>query len=74
MKPGPIGTPAEILERLASEHGESLAALSRMLRRRDGHLATFVREGHPEMLPKADRELLGAFFRVPAWWFGDDQS
>uniref|UniRef100_UPI0035CB895F peptidase S24 n=1 Tax=uncultured Sphingomonas sp. TaxID=158754 RepID=UPI0035CB895F len=70
MKPGPIGTPAEILERLAKDHGESLAALSRMLRRRDGYLATFVREGYPEVLSEADRKMLGAFFRVPEWWFG----
>lgn len=72
MKPGPIGTPAEILAQLAEEHRQSLAALSRMLRRRDRYLATFVREGHPSMLPKPDRALLGAYFRVPEWWFGEE--
>ncbi|MGY2735813.1 peptidase S24 [Sphingomonas sp. UYP23] len=72
MKPGPIGTPGEVLERLAKDHGQSLAALSRMLRRRDGYLVTFVREGYPIVLAKSDRELLGAIFRVPEWWFGED--
>ncbi|MEG3177068.1 peptidase S24 [Sphingomonas sp. RB3P16] len=72
MKPGPIGTPAEILERLAREQDFSFAALSRMLRRRRGYLADFVREGHPSTLPAIDRNLLAALFRVPAWWFGED--
>ncbi len=72
MKPGPTGTPGEILERLAKDHKQSLTALSRMLRRRNGYLATFVREGHPVLLAKPDRALLGAYFRVPEWWFGED--
>lgn len=71
MKPGPIGTPGEILDRLARDHGQSLAALSRMLRRRDSYLATFVREGYPPVLAEPDRALLGAYFRVPEWWFGE---
>lgn len=72
MKPGPTGTPGEILARLADDHRQSLAALSRMLRRRVGYLATFVREGYPTVLAKPDRALLGAYFRVPEWWFGED--
>jgi repressor LexA len=73
LKPGPTGTPGEILDRLAKEHGQSLAALSRMLRRRNGYLATFVRDGHPAVLAKPDRALLGAYFRVPEWWFGEEK-
>jgi repressor LexA len=72
LKLGLTGTPGEILDRLAKDHGQSLAALSRMLRRRNGYLATFVREGRPAVLAKPDRALLGAYFRVPEWWFGDD--
>lgn len=74
MKPGPIGTPAEILQRLAREHSYSLASMTRMLRRRRGYLADFVREGHPATLPAVDRKLLAALFRVPAWWFGEDSA
>lgn len=72
MKLGPIGTPGEIVARLAGEHRQSLAALSRLLRRRDSYLATFVREVPPAVLAKPDRALLGALFRVPGWLFGEE--
>jgi hypothetical protein len=72
VKPGPIGTPGEILQRIAREHAYSFASMTRMLRRRRGYLADFVREGHLATLPAVDRKLLAAIFRVPAWWFGED--
>jgi hypothetical protein len=42
----------------------SLAALSRMIGRRDGYLSVFVREGYPTHLARRDRDLLAAFLRV----------
>lgn len=74
MKPGRIGTPGEILQRIAREHDYSFASLTRMLRRRRGYLADFVREGHPAILPVVDGNLLAALFRVPAWWFGENPT
>ena len=40
------------------------AALSRMIGRRNGYLATFVREGHPAALNAADHRMLANFFGV----------
>ncbi|HEU0045055.1 hypothetical protein [Sphingomonas sp.] len=38
------------------------ASLSRMLGRRDGYLACFVREGHPMALNERDHRILADFF------------
>lgn len=60
-------TPEQIratVERLAAEQGESLAALSRMLRRNDAYLQQFVKRGSPKRLPEDARLLLAQFFGV----------
>jgi hypothetical protein len=59
------------LKALADARNISLAALSRMLSRRDRYLEVFVREGHPVHLSRRDRELLAAFLRVGAHELGD---
>lgn len=59
---------------LAKDHAQSLAALSRMLARRDGYLATFVHEGYPAELAHTNRTVLAAYFSVPLWWFGEDAA
>ena len=48
----------------AKARKESLAALSRMLRRPERYLATFVREGKPTALTAEEHELLAAHFGV----------
>jgi hypothetical protein len=40
------------------------AALSRMIGRRDGYLACFVREGHPLALGEREHRMLANFFGV----------
>jgi hypothetical protein len=52
------------LERLVGEHGETYAALSRMIRRRDHYLARFVREGVPKRLAASEIAVLAGYFRI----------
>jgi hypothetical protein len=40
------------------------ASLSRMISRRDGYLACFVRDGHPRALSQRDHRMLANFFGV----------
>lgn len=54
----------ETLMRLSGESGESLAALSRMLRRNGAYLQQFVHRGSPRRLAESDRRLLAAHFAV----------
>jgi repressor LexA len=54
----------EILARLAAGRGESLAALSRMLRRNPAYLQQFVTRGSPRYLADDDRRLLADHFGV----------
>ncbi|MDO7843481.1 peptidase S24 [Sphingomonas immobilis] len=72
--PAPV-SPADARSRLddlaSRDKDASLASLSRMLRRRDGYLATFVRDGAPERLERKDRDLLAAYFRVDPFEFGE---
>lgn len=58
------GDPRAALDRLALERGESLAALSRMLRRNQAYLQQFVKRGTPRRLDERDRALLAAYFGV----------
>lgn len=53
-----------VLLELATGRGESLAALSRMLRRNDAYLQQFVRRGSPRHLEDADRRVLADHFGV----------
>ena len=64
--------PRDRLVELANARGESLAELSRMLRRRDGYLACYVREGYPDALTDENRALLAAHFGVPETELGGD--
>lgn len=57
--------PRERLESLVGKHGESLAALSRMVRRDDGYLQRYVRRGVPSRLRPDESRLLGLYFDVP---------
>lgn len=50
--------------RLSADRGESLAALSRMLRRNDAYLQQFVHRGSPRRLAESDRRLLANHFAV----------
>lgn len=52
------------LARLALEHGESLAALSRLIGRNDAYLQQFIRRGTPERLAEDDRLKLAQHFRI----------
>ncbi|MDO7841056.1 hypothetical protein [Sphingomonas immobilis] len=61
----------EKLQTLANAKGNSLAELSRMIRRRPGYLATFVREGEPELLERKDRDMLAVYFQIDAGDLGD---
>lgn len=52
------------LIRLSAARGESLAELSRMIRRNDAYLQQFVARGTPRRLAEADRRLLARHFGV----------
>ncbi len=56
--------PRAELDALVTRHGESYAALSRMLGRNDAYLQQFVRRGSPRRLSERDRRLLADYFRV----------
>ena len=56
----------EALKRLSAARGESLAELSRMLRRNDAYLQQFVGRGTPRRLAEDDRRLLARHFGVDA--------
>lgn len=72
-------TPEQVratLQRLAAEHNESLAGLSRMIRRSDGYLSRFIDGGSPERLLPKDRLLLAKYFRIDERLLGaeDDEA
>ena len=56
--------PRQVLRQRAAEHRQSLAALSRMLRRPQHYLGRFVREGVPVALTARDHQLLADHFGV----------
>lgn len=56
--------PRAVIASLAAGSGESLAALSRMLRRNEAYLHQFITRGTPRLLAERDRALLAAYFRV----------
>ena len=57
--------PREALTTAFDASPHSYAALSRMLGRREGYLACFVREGHPAALSAQDHQRLADFFGLP---------
>lgn len=59
-----VDDPREALIRLSAARGESLAELSRMLRRNDAYLQQFVGRGTPRRLAEDDRRLLARHFGV----------
>jgi len=56
--------PRERLAALASETGNSLAALSRMIGRNSSYLQQYITKGSPRKLEEDDRRLLAEFFGV----------
>ena len=56
--------PRTALTTLADEAGDSLAALSRLLRRNPAYLQQYVKRGSPRILPEAERRLLADYFGV----------
>ncbi len=56
--------PRATLDALVTRHGESYAALSRMLGRNPAYLQQFVRRGSPRHLSERDRRQLAAYFHV----------
>jgi hypothetical protein len=63
----PDRTPVEVratLQRLAEERGDSLAALSRMIRRNDAYLQQFIKRGTPDRLPEDERRSLAMYFDI----------
>lgn len=56
--------PRAELDALVRRHGDSYAALSRMLGRNDAYLQQFVRRGSPRRLSERDRRLLADYFRA----------
>jgi repressor LexA len=68
MKPiPPQRTPAQVretLKRHAETRGDSLAALSRMIRKGEGYLQQFIAYGIPSRLPDDARRLLALYFGI----------
>lgn len=52
------------LAALVAQHGESYAALSRLIGRNAAYLQQYVRRGSPRQLPERERRLLADYFRV----------
>jgi hypothetical protein len=52
------------VERLAKERGDSLAALSRLIRRNEAYLQQFIKRGTPERLPEDERRVLAIYFNI----------
>ncbi|VVT23587.1 Phage repressor protein [Sphingomonas sp. EC-HK361] len=62
------------LATLAETAGDSLAALSRMLRRNPAYLQQYVKRGSPRILPEAERRLLADHFGVEETVLGAPQA
>lgn len=57
-------SPQVALARLASQRGESLAALSRLIGRNDSYLQQYVKRGSPRVLPEKERKILCDYLDV----------
>ena len=69
----PLITPEMIratLRRQVERNRETYAGLSRMLRRDDRYLDTFVRQGRPDRLKPGEIELLAGYFRIDPMLLG----
>lgn len=65
MKPWPTSEQARArLKERAGERGESLAALSRLIGRRNGYLGDWIRHGRPEWLDPVDRRRLERYLAL----------
>lgn len=60
-----MADPRQALAIAAQTKGDSYAALSRMIGRRDGFLACFIREGMPKALTARDHQWLVDYFGQP---------
>jgi hypothetical protein len=70
-------TPEQVratLQSLVAEHGESLAGLSRMIRRSDGYLSRFIDGGSPVKLLAKDRLLLAKYFGIDERQLGAEED
>lgn len=56
--------PRARLAALVAAHGDSFAALSRLLGRNDAYLQQFVSRGSPRALSERDRRVLAAYFGI----------
>jgi repressor LexA len=65
-----IADPRDAVATYAARRGETMAALSRMLRRDARYLDRFVREGRPRQLAADEQRLLADYFDVDARDFG----
>ena len=65
-----MADPRAALARLVTAHGESYAALSRLLGRNPAYLQQYVTRGTPRALGERDRAKLAAWFRVDEAMFG----
>lgn len=66
--------PRDALRRIAQERGESLAGLSRFIRRNDAYLQQFVTRGSPARLEAEDRRKLADYLRVEEALLGGPPS
>jgi phage repressor protein C with HTH and peptisase S24 domain len=66
--------PRAYLDALVRRHGDSYAALSRMIGRNDAYLQQFVRRGSPRQLAERDRRLLADYFRVDEYLLGAPEA
>jgi phage repressor protein C with HTH and peptisase S24 domain len=68
------GAQRAALSALASEQGESLAALSRLIGRNAAYLQQFVARGTPRRLAEADRRTLARYLGVPERLLGGPEA
>lgn len=54
----------QMISALSMRHGESLAALSRLIGRNPAYLQQFVRRGSPRRLPEDERLALAQYFNI----------
>ncbi|NWK95029.1 peptidase S24 [Sphingobium lactosutens] len=60
----------QTLERLAAEHGENYADLSRLIGRNTAYIQQFIKRGTPRKLDEDDRRVLARYFGVPEAMLG----
>jgi phage repressor protein C with HTH and peptisase S24 domain len=59
---------------LMTQHGESHAALSRVLGRNPAYFQQYMRRGSPRLLPERERALIARYFGVPEAQLGGPET